>query len=581
MRRRMAGLVLAVLAVLAVVAGCANIPEESTPEAVPNGGAKGPGATAAPNPNADPWTLVRDFVGEAGNPEAAKSYLTEEARKTWESDAAPTIIDETFRTVPLPVQDRRLPDDQLLNESTVVLTVTKVGRLGPDRTFIPAVGTEEYRVVVRRNSTAEPWRIHTPPNTVLITLPNFSRSYQQVRVYFFDPELRVIVPDLRYVLGQPPIGVPDRVVRLLLDGPSDNLGNAVRTVLAPEAELRTNAVADAAGALVVNLTKVGEPTPDERQLIAAQIVLTLRDVTQSRIRLMVDDQPLVPGHSDWRPSDVPSYEADAKPAADLPGLFTNVSTGRVCSLRDAQPIDGPAGNGELKVMSAAQSFDGKALAVVEKIPTGARLRIGPIGPGLEEVDMEASTLTRPTWLLGTPTAASNEVWTVQNGVNVVRVVRTGAGAWASSQVNASALRPFGTITDLRLSRDGVRIAAVIDGQVVVASVVRDRDSVTIHSPRTLQGTTVESVVGVDWRNQDTVVVATGQPNQPVLNISVDGFSVARYNYSNIGAPVSAIASAPDRDVVVTDRVSMWNASDVNQVWRLLHQLPDARPFYPG
>jgi hypothetical protein len=366
------------------------------------------------------------------------------------------------------------------------------------------------------------------------------------------------------------------VIRLLLDGPSDTLDNAVKTLLTG-AEVRTNVVTNSDGALEINLTKLGDKTPEERQLIAAQVVLSLRDVTQSQIRLMVDSQPLVPGHGDWRPSDLPSYDAAAKPNADLPGLFTR--DGRVHQLRgDGHAITGPAGSGELNIASAAQSFDGNTLAVVQQVQTGVRLRIGGYGaPRLDEVDLEASTLTRPTWMPGT----TNEVWTVQNGVDVVRVVRTASGTWAPSAVNAGELRTFGTITDLRLSRDGVRVAIVAGGQIVVASVVRASDSVTIHLPRTLQGTAVKNVVGVDWRTQDSVVVATVQSTQPVLNVPVDGFSREPYQPANLGSPVSAIAAAPDRDVVVTDPVGMWTASDIYQVWQPQHQLPGARPFYPG
>lgn len=571
------GLALAVVA----LAGCANIPEESAPLPIPNGGSPAPGAIAEPDADTDPFTLVRDFIGEAGNPDAAKVYLTQEARPTW-GDVPPTIIAERFGTTPVPIEERKQAQEQP-NEVTVVLTVSKIGRLGADRAYIPVLPQPaEYRVVVKREHASAPWRIHRPPLDVLITLTEFNQSYKRVRVYFFDPEFRVIVPDLRYVPAAPPDGVPDRVVRLLLEGPSDTLGNAVRTALTPDAEMRTNAVVEDDGALRVNLSKLGDAPPEARKLIAAQIVLTLRDVTQSRIRLMVDGQPLVPGHVDWRPSDVPSYDAVAKPNADLPGLFTS-PTGRIHSLRDGVPIPGPAGDGEIRVHSAAQSFDGNTLAVVHEVQNGMRLRIGAFGQGLDQVDLEAASLTRPTWLLGTTNAPSNEVWTVQNGVTVIRVVRTGSGSWSAGSVNAAELRTFGTITDLRLSRDGVRLAAVASGQVVVASVVRTGDSVTVHSPRTLQGADVTNVVGVDWRNQDTVVVATSQPTRPVLNIAVDGFTVEPYDSSNLSSPVSAVAAAPDRDIVVTDNVGMWTASDALQIWRLQpqHQVPGARPFYPG
>jgi hypothetical protein len=573
-RRR---IVVLLLAVALGAAGCANIPEQSTPQAVPNANAKPPVTAAQPDPDADPYQLVRDFIGAAGNPEAAKGYLADP--KTWPGDAPPTIIAETFNATPVPAVERKGEGDTENNQVTVVLTVSKLGRLGADRAFIPAFGTDEFRVLVSRKDKADVWRIQTPPNVVLIRQSDFNLSYQQVSLYFFDPELRVIVPDLRYIVAQPTEGAPNQVIRLLLDGPSDTLDNAVKNMLAG-ADTRTNTVVDADdGAVEVNLTKIGEKTAEERQLIAAQVVLSLRGVTQARIRLLVDNHQLIADHTEWRPSDIPSYDAATKPNPDLAGLFTTPA-GKVFSLADGAAIQGQVN--DLKVASAAQSIDGKSLAVVQEVPTGARLRIGPLGGAMQEVQLAASTLTRPTWLLGTSnSAAGNEVWTVQNGKDIVRVLRTGNDTWAASTVNTSELGTFGTITDLRLSRDGVRIAAVISGLAVVASVVRTKDSVAIRSPRAVQSTEIKTAISVDWRNQENLVVATGDPNRPVVNVPVDGFKLVAYNSANLTAPVTAVAAGPDRDVVVTDSTGMLAAAETNQVWRSLRQVSGARPFYPG
>lgn len=564
-----------------VLAGCANIPDQSTPQAVANLGTQSPGATPLPDPKADPLTVVRNFIGEAGNPDAAKGYLTDAAKASWQSDAPPTIIAETFGTAPIPPPERKAQGDDGGNDYTVVLTVTLLGRLGPDRAFVPRLGTAEYRVVVHRQTTEDPWRIQTPPPDVLITMPAFNLAYQRVSVYYFDPEFRVVVPDRRYIPAKPLVGAPDRVIRLLLDGPSAALEGAVKTAIPTEAQMGTNAVADSDGALVVNLTKLGDQTPEDRQLIAVQVVLSLKDVVQTKIRLLADGHTLISDHKDWRQSDVPSWDLLTRPNPDLPGMFT--AAGKVYSLRGGGTIQGPAGNGELKVISAAQSIDGKSLAVVHEVPTGARLRVGGIGPPMREVELAASTLTRPTWMLGASNAGSNEVWTVQNGVEVVRVVRTANESWAPSPVISSELHSFGsTITDLRLSRDGVRVAAVISGQVVVASVVRAKDTVSIHAPRILRTGELTTVVGVDWLNQDTLVVATGQADRPVVNVPVDGFEANAYNRSNLDSAITAIAAAPDRLVLVADGHEMWEASEIRQIWNL-HPTPvaGARPFYPG
>lgn len=581
-RRWLITATVALTALFTALAACANIPEQSTPQAENNAAPATPVAVPEPDAKADPLNLVRGFVGQAGNPEAAKAYLTEAGRQVWPADGPPTIISDNFGTAPLPISERKVAgDEQQALDTTVVLTVTKVGQLGTDRAFTPAFGTAEYRLVVHRQAVGEPWRIQVPPDTVLITSPDFLHSYKRVSLYFFDPDLKVLVPDLRYVAAEPVAGIPPEVIALLLEGPSDTLRGAVKTQIGAEAEMRTNAVY-ADGALVVNLTKIGDRTQADRALIAAQIVLSLREVTQGRIRLLVDGHPLVDNHGDWRSSDLPFYDAAIKPGPDLPGLFS-APNGRVYSLRDGLPVPGPAGNGEIKVQSAAQSMDGKTLAVVEEVPTGVKLRIGPFD-ALTEVNLHASTLTRPTWMPGPANGPSNELWTVQNNYNVIRLVRTGNGTWVPNTVSALDLRPFGTITDLRLSRDGARLAAVANGQVVVATVVRDKDTVSVRAPKVLQSNEIRGVVGVDWRTQDMVVVATGARNQPVVNIPVDGYSIEPYSSANLGSsPVSAIAAAPDHEVVAADRTGMWTVSDIGQVWRLQpqHQVPLARPFYPG
>lgn len=576
-RMRLAWLAMVLLA----VAGCANIPEESTPQAVQQANVQAPGVVEPPDPNATPLDLVRAFIRVAGNPEAARLYLTDRARQAWRGESEPTIIADTFGTLPVSAQERKAAGSEQNNETVVVLTGHKVGRLDPDRAFVPAIGEFEERVTVRRQP--EGWRIDVPPETVLITHTDFNASYRPVKVYFFTPDLRVAVPDLRYVASHPQGGLPDRVIAMLLAGPSDTLEGAVKTMLSSGTRTRTNVVPEADGALLVNLTQLDNKTTSEKQLIAKQIVLSLQEVLSSRVRLKVDGRDLVPGRSDWRLSDIDAGDSLTYPHSDLKGLV--VAAGQLKSLADGQPVKGPAGTGEYQVESAAQSIDGSQLAAVSRVPTGVRLRVGRLGEALAEVNLEATTLTRPTWLLAPSSdAASNEVWTVKDGGTVVRVVRAGDGTWGPGAVNATELARFGRITDLRLSRDGVRVAAVAGGSVVVASVVRTKESVTIRSPRELQDAGLgDAAVGLDWLNAYTLVAVTGQGSQPVVRIPVDGKQLDGYNSANLTAPITAIAAAPDRPVVVTDNTGMWAASEITQVWtQHSHgQGPGALPFYPG
>ncbi|MCT2586258.1 LpqB family beta-propeller domain-containing protein [Actinophytocola gossypii] len=571
---------LMVLSVL-LVAGCSYIPDSSSPHAVRDDGQQPQPTIAEPDPGLDAYDLVREFIHKSGNPEAAAMYLTEDAKRTWDADAAPKIISDTFATVPNrkpSVGDTGTPEDGV---KTVTLQVTLIGRLGSDHAFVPEIEDERYNVLVEQQPNGT-WRISHPPKTRFVPLSDFETSYRSVTVYYFDPDLRVTVPDIRYVAAEPVRGLPSRVINVLLSGPSDTMRRSVVSPL-EGVKPRTNVVPDDSGILPVDLTSVGDKSLEQRKQMAAQIVLSLQAVTSNRLRIMVDGADLVPGHRDWRLRDLPAYDAPTKPDSDLSGLV--VADGVVRSLRNGSPIEGPAGNGSYLVLSAAQSVDGEHLAAVVSTAAGPLLRVGEFGGFLEEVTgLEAATMTRPTWLVSTSKEVDpTEVWTVADG-EVVRVVRTSEEGWKAIQVSSSELVTFGAITDLRLSRDGTRAAIVAGGRVVVASVVRDdKGSASLRYPRQLQPTYVQTAVGVDWVNQETLVVGTQDRALPVLGMSVDGMKVEIFDRNNLQPPISAIAAAPDRDVLVTDSGAMSSAPGADQLWRQHPhgQGPDSIPFYPG
>lgn len=567
-----------------VLAGCANIPEESTPHAVrDNQPLVTEAAERPPTPNLNAFDLVREFVKRSGNPEAASMYLTEKAKADWPADSKPFVIHDTFSTVPLSNDDEKESGedqgDVKSGRVVVLLRVTKLGRLGADNAFVPRIGPQEFKVaVVRENGQ---WRIDAPPDDVYVPYAYFKTSYRAVTVYYFDPDLRITVPDQRYVPAAPAAGLPDRVIKVLLSGPSDSLRRSVESPL-DGIGARTNVVPDADGTLVVDLNSLGDKSKEQREKIAAQIVLSLQTVTSSRLRIKGDNQDLIQGHGDWRLSDIKQYDAATKPGPDQQGLIA--SGGRLRDLRDGKPIPGPAGDGQYDVVSAAQSIDGEQLAAVTRVNGKLRLRVGRFGEQLQEVALDATAMSRPTWRVATGDQDASEVWTVEDG-NVVRVVRAGDETWRSVEVNASALNEnFGDITELRLSRDGTRAAIVTSqGLVVLAAVVRDKDSVSLSLPRTLSPTMIVNAVGVDWLNQHTLVVATGQSQMPVINVSLDGLTIDIYDPNNLQLPVRAVTAAPDRDVVVTDSAAVSVVSGLGQVWHRLQngQGPNAIPFYPG
>lgn len=587
---RTAGLVVRVAALVfglvLVVAGCATVPEESQPVAVPQSELGQPANPDVPQPakDIDALTVVRDFVHASAEPlsndAAARLYLTDSAAKDWHPGKVINIIDDQFNTV---YASGDLPTDS--NQVAVAVRGTTAGTLGADSAFIASRSAYDQPLVVQKQSDGQ-WRIVNPPDNIVMAYSDFTANYVRVPVYFFAQDSNTVVPDLRYVSGVPQSGLADRVVRLLLSGPSDQLTGAVRNALPDGANTDGPVNATADGALVVPLTGVADKTQDVKRMIAAQIVLSLQTVAPNRVRLLSDGNPLVDGQADWLPSELPSYTALASPGADQPGLM--VAGGRIRSLGDGSPIPGPAGQGDYEVISAAQSADGKQLAIVDSDGTRQRLRVGGFGRDAPLVDVSGGpltglTLTRPTWRpLASADGTAGEVWTVVDGHTVVRVFRTPDGGWFTQSVNAEEVVAVGPISVLRLSRDGARAAMVVNGQLLVASVVRTQDAVQLRGLRALQTGALSGVVDVDWLSQDSLVAATTMPSQPVVKVPIDGLRMDPFNSSNLTPPVRAITAAPGRPIVVADAGGLWMASDVGEVWRPQpHSYSRAFPFYPG
>ncbi|WP_434438794.1 LpqB family beta-propeller domain-containing protein [Lentzea sp. E54] len=577
--KRLALLVL----VLVTLTGCAAIPTNTQPKPIGSKDSKASNTAVAPEPrqNIDPFQLVRDFVDATSNPDgdyaAARAYLTPEAGKNWDTKN-PTIIETAFSTVPT----SQTPQEKT---QTVLLQGKYVGRLGNDNAFVPQLGDFQKPVKVERNSENQ-WRISEPPAGVYMPQNLFNNTYRRVTLYFYNPEFTVLVPDPRYVVIPPVTSIPTRVTELLVKGPGDAVRDTLVSALGTDADKFSDTKESDDGALEVNLTNVGKDlTPEKRKQIVAQVVKSFLGVTSSRVRVLVEGQQILPDQRDYRPSDVSATAGEDLLAlnANLQGML--VVDGTIRSLTDGTPVKGPAGSGAYNAVSAAQSLDGSRLAVVSRADGGMRLRVGELEQDLSEVDLRATTLSRPTWQLSSsPNEPGTEVWTAVDGTSVARVTRSDNGSWTAKGVNITDIVPFGAISELRLSRDGTRAALVIAGKLYVASVVRNNQDVALRSPRQLQPSILGSAVqSIDWLSQDVLVVSSSLPSWPVTKVYTDGYKMDRYSQSNLTVPVGSVAAAAARQVQVIDPSGLWSASDITDVWKSsgIRVSPGALVFYPG
>jgi hypothetical protein len=554
-----------------LVASCANIPEQTNAQVIPNSAVQQRKEVQLPGKDTDAITFVRGFIEASGDTAIARAYLTEQAKKNWRPENQPTIIEDNYSTLPKAPPNRE--NDE--NVAYVEVKGVKRGSLDSYRSFVAQGGAHTGTVrLVRQDGQ---WRISDVPNGgLIIPISAFTSHYRPVNLYFYDPSRSVLVPDRRYLPGTPLASASD-VINLLLAGPAAGLQGAADTALPKSTVVRTNVTTAKDGAAtVVNLGSLGNLTAEDKQSIAAQIVLSLQDVAATTVRLQVESLPLLNERPDWKVADVQSPSERTTPKAQLLGMM--VVGGKIRDLKSGNPIGNAAGEGIANAISAAQSVDGSQLAVVERTGNNSvQLRVGPLTEGLRTV-LVGNEMTRPTWQYG----VGNEVWTVNDGV-VTRLVRNREGTWDALPVNQTELAGYGKITELRLSRDGVRVAVVADGKLYVGAVARSETTgVNITAPKQLLPG-VSSVVSVDWENPSALAVATNMPNGFVWRVPVDGIEVFRYNLANLTVPLTSITAAPSRPVVVTDAIGMWTANDIGQFW-LPHprnQGANARPFYPG
>ncbi len=578
-RQRFPRTSLALLAVLLMgLAGCASVPDSSPVQVLRQVG----GDEAAPPPGpvdgSNPLDLVRDFVTASGSSTdkhaAARAFLAPEAAK-WDDTTGVTVLDGQIDTVPAP----GAPDSST-GSTTIRVRGTQIGRLTQAGSFEPAQSPFQWDVdVVRRDGQ---WRITRLPDGVVVPLSIFRDDFRTVRAWFVDPVRQLAVGDVRYVPSVPAKSQAARVIDQLLAGPSSGLVGAAVSELAPGARLRSNVAASPDGAVVVDFTRTGDLDATARRLLAAQVVLSLAEVNVGRVRLLIDGEPLLADHQDWTRDDVASLVADVQPGADVPALV--VAGGRVAQLSGPEPsapLPGPVGNGQIDAESAASTVDGQHLAVVARTPAGRTLLIGGSARagGLAPVALSGPTMSRPSWV-----SAGNEVWTVLGGNTVARVTLDQNGQPRTGQVNGEALTALGRIGDLRLSRDGMRVVAVVDGGLYIGAVARSIDGeVAIRDVRRLRSSDITQAVAADWRSGETIVAISGGVDTLVAQVSVDGLTLAPVLGNNLTPPLTAVAAAPNRPLLVTDQGGVWSFAGGGQdAWRqVLGGASNAVPVYPG
>jgi hypothetical protein len=603
-----------VLALATVLAACSGVPGSSAAFDVTQiADQVAPVAPDAPTPGQQPDQIVRGFIAATARPDldiasgssfaAARQYLTPDAQANWQPNAMPVVVlGDGYRT------------EVAVNQpGTVTVSGLSPGLLDVDRSFDPDA-PQSYARAVPLVLVDGQWRISDPPPELLLTNSEFSTAFRQRVLYFLDPTGTGVVPDVRHVvIGQTPANRANRLISMLIHGPSAALAGAAHTQFTAKSALRSNPSVDPEGVLQVDLTGVDVSTPEARRALAAQLVWTLSP-TSPRIGITVDGEALDPAQPVYTINSVSSFDPDrlagtGQVASDP--FYVNPS-GAIVGLLDGQPMPGPLGSGAAVVTSAAKSSATGAIAAVAADPSGdqALLMVRPQQTDRADPVLQAGTITQPSFTHG-----GDEAWVVQNGATKPEVYRISTtGNPSRERVGSDEFAGKGPVTALALSPDGVRVAVVAGERLylgVLTPALTDSASATRDAAATPTDPAADAGTGpapmeitqltmlrpdllhvgpVAFANsRELLVAASTAPNtyRSLWDVSIDGFDSRKITDQGKFGDIDGLAVAPGEPLLITFSGRVWEleGSQVDGQWKSPLADPPflngSSPFYPS
>ena len=588
--KRALALAVSVLLLAFVFTGCAGVPTSSAPQAIGTVDRPAPPSLPTPVPGMDPDVLLREFLKATADPAnrhlAARQFLTPSASQEWDDAGSARLIDRVVFV------ETRGPERVSANMRADILgSLSDVGVFETGEGALPDPGPIELV------KTSGGWRIDKLPNGVFLDWQQFQETYKRSTLYFVDPTGKTVVPDPRYVAVADPDQLATELVTKLVSGPRPEMVGTVRNLLDAPLRLRgpvtraddgKTGVGRGYGGARIELENLQTTDPHSRQLLAAQLIWTLsRAGVNGPYVINADGAALDDRFVDgWNTSDVAATDPGADPGAAA-GLHALLG-GSMVSLDGQRAPRVPRSFGDITDQTAASlSRSGQEAATVVTLRPGApdmasSLWVGQVGGDAAQA-IDGRTLTRPSWSL------DDAIWVVVDGNNVVRVIQEAAsGQPARIPVDSTAVsaRYPGPITDLELSRDGVRAAMVIEGQVILAGVEQtEGGQYALTFPRRLGFGLGDTVVSLSWRTGDDIVVTRTDPQHPVSYVNLDGVNSDGPS-RNLLPPVSAVAANPSTVYVADQRGVLQlsgSASEGEPVWTEVRPLmiPGTLPVLPG
>jgi hypothetical protein len=489
----------AALTVAMLLAGCVGIPSHSGVNPGPlvkNGQDAAPAdIPLGPRPNASKTEMINDFLQAAtsavGNYAVAREFLTAKAAQSWVPTKSVLVREK-------PASPEDVGDNVVDYAVTTNASVNALGIYVEQGT--DATQTLSYNFVKVNGQ----WRISDLPDGIVLSRTSFETAFASYPVYFFDPDFRYLVPDVRWF----PSGstVEDRIVTALIAGPTAWLQQGVVASAIPAGVQRGSPIVVRNSAAVVDFSASAAATkPQVRGRMRQQLEESLRGAGITSVSMTARGAPLAfPDSSD-------SHAVVAVPSQAAPLIQKGKQFGFFPGL---QPIGGISAQIVGLNATAATLDRGQATAaVLAKLGvyfvTGSAQKLVDSRPGLIAPSIDTF----------------GYVWSVPASDPAAIQV---SGADGVAHQVASGLPSDATVVALDVSHDGTRVLIYLSTttgpRLLVAGVIRRAGIPTsLGDPFDLPVST-DNPIDATWVDPSTVAALGSDSNGDAVTSYVLGGS---------------------------------------------------------
>ena len=589
---------LCLVATGAVLAGCVNVPTggrvASGRAAERAGPVDDPYVRLIPVPPGKDWLptqIVQGFLTVSAafddGHAVAKMYLA--PKVDWEPDPRPGV---TVYEGSLKIGTPAATGSDAAG-ARIPVSGRQLGTIGQDGQYQAISGKVDETFQLGKDASGQ-WRITGLPAALhtgmLLGQRDVDRAFRTLNLYFFVPDGTVLVPNPIFLPLINRRELPSQLVRAVLSGPTSWLGRAVRTEFPPGTTLLGDRVDVTDGVATVNLSR--QAAHGSLSGMSAQLMWTLRQLPEvTRMRLEIDGETVSPPgvNATQQPHDWRNNDADVMTPDRYQPVYLRDEDGQLQELTIGNRIEPIGRTGAFRLYRPAASLDNRSVAGLNR--SHDAVLAGDIGGAAPRQVLAApdrrGSFIKPSWdRLGA-------LWMVENHGHGSRLwVREQRGA--PLEISAWELRGW-TVKALRVARDGVRVAAIVDmdghEQLQVGRVVRGPSGVLSVSHFLPVSSETLDAKDLAWRNANELVVLGSTPRQSQLmpyQVSVSGGQIRPVGTP--GTDMISITALPRSPLLVGMRVEEKGKSvakicrqrdenDPLSEWNCY--APGYDPIYPG